>query len=91
MAWWQEAAIRKRNAALGALAGQVCPEGSPTAWPGGSTRLPSATPPPAGGATGISTKCRRYCETPKAQLWRAFKAGAAMPIGERHLRSILVE
>ena len=30
-----------------------------------------------------------YRGRPKAHLWRAFKAGAAMPIGERHLRSIL--
>jgi hypothetical protein len=33
----------------------------------------------------------QYRGTAKAHLWRAFKAGAAMPIGERHLRSILAD
>lgn len=30
-----------------------------------------------------------YANTPKSLLWRAFKSGAAMPVCERHLRSIL--
>jgi hypothetical protein len=31
----------------------------------------------------------RYRGTPKEYLWLAFKSGAAMPLGERRLRSIL--
>jgi len=30
-----------------------------------------------------------YAGTPHAHLWRAFKSGAAMPLGERQLRTIL--
>lgn len=30
-----------------------------------------------------------YRSTPKEWIWRIFKAGAPMPIGERHLRTIL--
>jgi hypothetical protein len=31
----------------------------------------------------------RYRGTAKESLWRAFKSGAPMPLGERRLRSIL--
>ncbi len=31
----------------------------------------------------------RYSDTQNEYLWRAFKSGAAMPISERQLRSIL--
>ncbi len=30
-----------------------------------------------------------YQRTPKEWIWRAFKSGAAMPLGERQLRNIL--
>ena len=30
-----------------------------------------------------------YAGTAQVQLWRAFKTGAAMPLGERQLRTIL--
>jgi hypothetical protein len=92
VAWWQETAIRKRNAALRALAGQVCPEGSTSARARQVHTL----------AIRYAATCWRrdrdrdemppqYRGTAKAHLWRAFKAGAAMPIGERHLRSILAD
>jgi hypothetical protein len=90
VAWRQEAAIHDRNATLRALAGQVCPESSPSARARQVHTL----------AIRYAATCwrrdrdldempPRYRGTPKVQLWRAFKAGAAMPIGKRHLRSIL--
>ena len=30
-----------------------------------------------------------YADTQKECLWRAFKSGAPMPIGERQLRNVL--
>lgn len=85
--WWKEAAIRERDAALRALAASHYPNGSPTAQ-----------------ARAIHTVARRYASgawrhdrehsTPpnddsRALLWRAFRSGAPMPIGERQLRDIL--
>ena len=92
VSWWQEIAIRKRNAALRAVAAQVCPEGSCSARARQVYTLAIRY-----AATGwrrdrdFDEMPNRYCGTPKAQLWRAFKAGAAMPIGERHLCSILAD
>ena len=92
VSWWQEAAIRKRNAALRALAAQVCPEDSCSARARQVYTLAIRY-----AATGwrrdrdLDLMPARYRGTPKAQLWRAFKAGAAMPIGERHLRSVLAD
>ncbi len=88
--WWREEAIRKRDAALRELAACFYGELSTSAkakrihmlmgryaastWRYDRDR--EAMPPRYGGA-------------PHAYLWRAFKSGAAMPIGERQLRNIL--
>lgn len=92
VAWWQEEAIRKRDAALRMLGRQVCPEGSTSARARQVHTL----------AVRYAAACwrfdqdrddmpSRYRGTPKAHMWQAFKAGAAMPIGERHLRTILAD
>ena len=88
--WWREEAIRERDAALRDLAARFYPECSTlakakrihtlmvrdaaSAWR--HDRLREAMP-------------HRYAGGPHGYLWRAFKSGAAMPIGERQLRNIL--
>jgi hypothetical protein len=88
--WWLEEAMRERNASLRQLAETSHPERSvscqarlirlaavryaATGWLLDRSR---AEMPPA------------YRGTSKEWLWRAFKSGAPMPIGERQLRKIL--
>jgi hypothetical protein len=88
--WWMEEAIRKRDAALRELARRFYSELSiaaqareiqklairyaSSAW----LRECAATAPPGA-----------YEGTHLQWLWAAFKAGAAMPIGERQLRHVL--
>jgi hypothetical protein len=88
--WWMEEAIRKRDAALRELARRFYSELSiaaqareiqklairyaSSAW----LRERAAAAPPA-----------TYEGTHLQWLWAAFKAGAAMPIGERQLRHVL--
>ena len=88
--WWLEEAIRRRDAALRQLARQFYPGSSPTArarsirtralryaasaWQ--HDRAREAMPP-------------EYVAHENEWLWRAFKSGAPMPIGERRMRHIL--
>ena len=88
--WWREEAIRERDIALRGLAARFHAESSTaaqakrihtlmlryaaSAWR--HDRLREAMP-------------ERYAGGPHGYLWRAFKSGAAMPIGERQLRNIL--
>jgi hypothetical protein len=88
--WWKEDAIRLRDAALRELAERFhetlsvssqaqelrrrAMRYAASAWRFDCER--AAMPP-------------RYGGTQKEYLWRAFKAGAAMPLGERQLRNIL--
>ena len=88
--WWMEDAIRLRDAALRELAerfhGDRLVSGqaqeirrralryAASAW-----RFDRARP-------ALPT---RYSGTQKEYLWRAFKAGAAMPLSERQMRNIL--
>ena len=88
--WWMEDAIRLRDAALRepverfhgtrSVSGQAqevrrrALRYAASAWRFDRGR---ATMPP------------RYGGTQKEYLWRAFKAGAAMPLSERQLRNIL--
>lgn len=88
--WWMEDAIRLRDAALRELAerfhGDRLVSGqaqeirrralryAASAWRFDRDR--TAMPP-------------RYSGTQKEYLWRAFKAGAAMPLSERQMRNIL--
>lgn len=88
--WWREEALRIRDAALREWADgfpddcSICRQANliwtsavryaASAWQIDSNNVEMPT---------------RYIETPKEYLWRAFKSGAPMPIGERQLRNIL--
>lgn len=88
--WWLEEAIRSRDAALRTLAATLDPDLSTTAR---AREVGSLTVRYAA-STWRHDRERddmppAYAGTPKEQLWRAFKSGAAMPLGERQLRTIL--
>jgi len=88
--WWREEAMRRRDSLLRELAGRhfagqsVCTTArqirllalryAASAW-----RIDQAQ----------DAMPQHYRDTPKEYIWRIFKAGAPMPIGERHLRTIL--
>ena len=88
--WWLEEAIRERDRALRELASRFF-DGLSTAAQAKRIRMLSLR-------YGASAwRQERNCAkppseiggTPKEWLWRAFKSGAAMPLGERQLRNIL--
>lgn len=88
--WWKEERMRRRDAALRALARSLPAELSlcarsreihtlsvrygASAWR--HDRWAAAMPP-------------GYAGTRKEMLWRAFESGAPMPLGERQLRNII--
>ncbi len=90
VSWWQEEAIRRRNAALRDLCLCACATGSISAQ---ARQVYSLTIRYASSSwrwdQGLDEMPRQYRGTPKESLWRAFKSGASMPVCERHLRSIL--
>jgi hypothetical protein len=88
--WWMEEAIRKRDRALCRLAELHCVEYSRSA----QARLIHTLSVRYAASAWRFDRTRqalpqRYRDTPAECLWRAFKSGAAMPIGERQLRTIL--
>ncbi len=88
--WWQEEAIRKRDAALRELARRYHTEVSMSAK---SRQIRTSCERYAATAWRFDRNRQEmpvaYLETPKELIWRAFKSGAAMPLGERQLRNIL--
>jgi hypothetical protein len=88
--WWREEAIRLRDEALRALAQRVAPGGSTAAKAKGVYRLALRY---AASAWRFDREREAmpatYFGTPNEMLWRAFKSGAAMPLGERQLRTVL--
>ncbi|HEY7611025.1 MAG TPA: hypothetical protein VIF14_17490 [Alphaproteobacteria bacterium] len=88
--WWREDAIRRRDLALRRLSAAVCPEAGVTAR---ARRLAELLRRYAGSTWRVdrahTAMPPRYAGTAQEQLWRAFKSGAAMPLGERQLRTIL--
>ncbi len=88
--WWREEAIRKRNAALVDLAAFLPVEGSATAR---ARRIKQLCDRYAASSWPRDRERdempQGYAGTLKACLWCAFKSGASMPVGERHLRNIL--
>lgn len=90
--WWRERAIRERDRALRALSERHLSAIPPreraraivrlseryasTCWP--RDRRHQALP-------------EHYRGTPKEFLWRAFRSGAKMPLGERRLRTLLTD
>ena len=88
--WWREEAMRKRDAALRQLAENFHGGRSPTSLArviALSAKRYAATSWRLDCTTADMPEC--YRGTPKECLWRAFKAGAPMPIGERQLRNVL--
>jgi hypothetical protein len=88
--WWMEEAIRTRDEALRALADTLEPNLSTTA----RAREVRALTLRYGASSWRHDRERDemppiYASTQKELLWRAFKSGAAMPLGERQLRTIL--
>jgi hypothetical protein len=88
--WWREDAIRRRDAALRRLPGFVCPAAGVTAR---ARRIAELLRRYAGSTWRIDRERpmmpAHYANTAQEQLWHAFKSGAAMPLGERQLRTIL--
>jgi hypothetical protein len=90
--WWLEEGMRARDSALRELAARFLGGLSTTAraarihtW---SERYAAANWP----ADRVQEEMpRNYAGTAKEWLWRAFKSGAPMPLGERRLRSILAD
>ncbi len=88
--WWREEAIRGRDATLRGLAARFCAESSTSA----QARLIHTLMVRYAATAWRYDRDReampeRYAGGPHGDLWRAFKSGAAMPIGERQLRNIL--
>ncbi len=88
--WWREEGIRVRNAALRELAEAFFDGLSPCAQ---AHAIYVASVRYAASAWRFDREKDRppshYRGTIKEHLWRAFTAGAAMPVSERHLRTIL--
>jgi hypothetical protein len=88
--WWLEQALRDRDQALRKLAAAFYPEHSVTA----QARTIATLARRYAASTWRFDRDREampdhYRDTPRALLWQAFKSGAAMPISERRLRSLL--
>ncbi len=92
VAWWREDALRKRDAALRALAQLHYDDMSHSvrAKAQAICRLSSRY---AASTWRFDKELHEmpvnYAETPKEYLWTAFQSGAPMPIGERQLRAII--
>jgi len=90
MSWRQELLIRRRNAALVELAQRHFSNGSATAQ---AKAIHTACVRYAASAWRFDRHCTvlptAYSGLPQEFLWKAFAAGAPMPISERQLRNIL--
>lgn len=88
--WWKEERIRRRDACLRSLAATY-----PTDLPLGAMVRDIRTMSVRYAASAWRLERERaempaaHAGTARAHLWRAFKAGAPMPLGERQLRNIL--
>ncbi len=88
--WWMEASIRARDGALRQLAVSGFESATVSAR---AARIRELSIRYAASAwrhdRARETMPAQYAGTAHEWLWRAFKAGAAMPLGERQLRKIL--
>ncbi len=88
--WWREEAIRKRDAALRYLAETFLADLSPCRQ---AREIWTIAMRYAASTWRFDRDSEdmpeRYAGSLKECLWRAFKSGAAMPLGERQLRNIL--
>ena len=90
--WWREEAIRARDAALRQLVARYFAALNTSTRAREVFRLSIRY---AGSAwrhdRERETMPHHYAGTGHENLWRAFQSGAAMPIGERQLRTILAD
>lgn len=90
MPWRRAEAMRDRDAALRALAGNFFATRSPCTR---SREIAILADRYGASAWLIDRKSANmpecYTGTHREYLWRAFKSGAAMPLGERQIRNIL--
>lgn len=90
VSWWREQAIRRRDAALRALARRFLAGHTVYARAREVARLAlryETTCWPRDRRLASMPEC--YRGTPKEKLWQAFRSGAKMPVCERRLRSVL--
>jgi hypothetical protein len=90
MPWWKEARVRQRDAALRALARRLPAEFSVGAR---AREIHTRAVRYAASAWRNDQRGadmpRTYAGTERELLWRAFRSGAPMPLGERQLRNII--
>ncbi len=88
--WWMEVGLRARDAALRELAHRHL---APLSVSARSVRIHELSVRYAASAWRFdrmdAAMPAHYRGTPSEWLWRAFKSGAAMPLGERQLRKVL--
>lgn len=88
--WWREEQIRVRDKALRELAKSFDASASVT---GLARQICTLAQRYEASAWRIDRKFdavpNHYADTPKEYLWRAFKSGAPMPLGERQLRQVI--
>ena len=90
MPWWKEERVRQRDAALRALAQRLPADLSVSA----RAREMHTRAVRYGASAwhhdrGAGEMPRAYAGTDRELLWRAFRSGAPMPLGERQLRNII--
>ncbi len=90
--WWREEAIRERDAALRQMVSDYFADYTLAA----TARAIGVVANRYAASSWRFDRDRdempeRYRETQMELVWRAFKSGAAMPIGERQLRNILAK
>lgn len=89
--WWAEEAIVKRDRALRKMGAECFPEISRSAK---ASLIRTLSVRYAATAwlrdRDAEDMPDHYRGKPKEYLWRAFKSGAAMPLTDRHLRTILI-
>ncbi len=90
MPWWKEERMRRRDAALRALARRLPAESSVSAR---AREIHTRAVRYAASAWRHDRRAgdmpRAYAGTDRELLWRAFRSGAPMPLGERQLRNII--
>src|SRR5262245_46006525 len=88
--WWREEAMRRRDSLLREFAAAFYPNRSLCA---AARQIRLLSLRYASSAWRFDREQdampEQYRGTPKEWIWRIFKAGAPMPIGERHLRTVL--
>lgn len=88
--WWKEEQIRQRDSALRALARCLPADASTCARSREIHRMASRYAASAWRWERTRDDMpAHYAGTSREYLWRAFRSGAPMPLGERHLRNIL--